>query len=78
MKKSEMQTVVDYVNVQSDYLYEFIRDKTVNDEDRVHFKNELANLCKFMQEAKDKGFDVANACYPLDNKLKEVQDGSRC
>lgn len=77
MKRSEMQTVVDYVNVQSDYLYEFMNDRTVNDKDRVEFKNDLADLCKFMQEAKNKGLNVANACYPLDKKL-EVLDDSRC
>lgn len=77
MKRSEMQTVVDYVNVQSDYLYEFMYDKTTNDEDRVEFKSNLADLCKFMQEAKAKGFDVTNACYPLDKKL-EVLNDSRC
>lgn len=74
MTRKELQTVVDYVNVQSDYLYEFIRDKTTNDEDKVQFKNELANLCKFMQEAKNKGLNVANACYPLDKKIELIKE----
>jgi len=74
MTRKEFQTVVDYVNVQSDYLYEFMRDKTTNNEDRVEFKNDLTDLCKFMQEAKDRGFDVTNNCYSLDSKLEVLND----
>lgn len=74
MKREAFQTVVDYINVQSDYLYEFINDKTVNDEDKVIFKKDLTNLCEFMQAAKDKGFNVDDNCYSLDKKL-EVLNG---
>jgi len=76
MKRSEMQTVVDCVNVQSDYLYEFMCDKTTNAEDRIKFKKDLADLCKFMQEAKTRGLDITNAYYPLEKKL-EVLNGRR-
>lgn len=70
MKRKAFQTVVDYVNVQSDYLYEFINDKTVNDEDKAIFKKDLTNLCEFMQVAKDKGFNVDDNCYSLAKKLE--------
>lgn len=76
MKRKAFQTVVDYINVQSDYLYEFMNDKTVNDKDRIEFKKDLTDLCEFMQAAKDKGFNVDNNCYPLTKKL-EVLNGKQ-
>lgn len=74
MKRKAFQTVVDYINVQSDYLYEFMNDKTVNDKDRIKFKEDLTDLCEFMQAAKAKGFNADNSCYPLAKKL-EVLNG---
>ena len=74
MKRKAMQTVVDYINVQSDYLYEFIKDKTVNERDKIEFKKDLTNLCEFMQAAKDKGFDINSNCYPLERKIELIKE----
>ena len=72
MKRMQMQKVVDYVNVQSDYLWEFINDKSTSPKDRAEFLNDLNSLCSFMLEAREKGFNVDNSCYPLDKKLAKL------
>lgn len=69
MKRIQMQKVVDYVNVQSDYLWEFINDKNTSPEDKTEFLNDLNSLCSFMLEAREKGFNVDNSCYALDKKM---------
>lgn len=70
MTKKQMQTVVDAVNMQSDYYFEFLHDKDVNAEDKETYKKDLGALCIFLQEAEKKGFDVANTCYPLKDKVE--------
>lgn len=75
MKRSSMQTVVDYVNVQSDFLWEFINDKNTLPEDRAEFLSNLKDLCDFLIEARDKGFNVDNTTYPLDKKVAKTKLG---
>lgn len=70
MTRKQMQTVVDAVNVQSDYYFEFLCDKDVNSEDKEVYRKDLSDLCIFMQRAKEMGFDVANTCYPLKDKVE--------
>lgn len=72
MKRMQMQKVVDYVNVQSDYLWEFINDESTSPKDRAEFLNDLNSLCNFMLEAREKGFNVDNSCYPLDKKVAKL------
>lgn len=78
MTKKQMQTVVDAVNVQSDYYFEFLHDKDVDAEDKETYRKDLGDLCIFMQRAKEMGFDVENRCYPLERKVailsKEVKN----
>lgn len=72
MTKKQMQTVVDTVNVQSDYLWEFINDGHTLPEDRAKFLGDLNDLCTFMLEAREKGLNVNNSCYPLDKKVAKL------
>lgn len=72
MKRTQMQTVVDCVNVQSDCLWEFINDKNTHPKDRAQFLKELNDLCTFMLEAQKKGFDVSKSCYSLDKKVARL------
>lgn len=72
MKKAQMQTVVDYVNVQTDYLWEFINDESICPDDRAAFLKELNDLCTFMLEARKLGFDVSKSCYSLDKKVAKL------
>lgn len=72
MTKKQMQTVVDAVNVQSDYYFEFLHDKDVDAEDKKVYREDLKALCVFLQEAKKKGFDTENTCYPLEDKVAEL------
>lgn len=69
MTREQMQTVVDAVNMQSDYYFEFLHDKDVDSKDKETYRKELGDLCAFMQEAEKKGFDVTNTCYPLERKV---------
>lgn len=69
MTREQMQTVVDAVNMQSDYYFEFLHDKDVASEDKETYRKELGDLCAFMQEAGKKGFDVENRCYSLEDKV---------
>lgn len=69
MTREQRQTVVDAVNMQSDYYFEFLHDKDVDAEDKETYRKELGDLCIFLQEAEKKGFDVANTCYPLERKV---------
>lgn len=72
MKRKGMQTVVDYVNVQSDALWEFINDKFVHPDDRAKFLADLNDLCSFLEEAKNKGFSVDACIYSLDEKIAKL------
>lgn len=72
MKRTQMQTVVNHVVVQSDYLMEFINDKSTNAVDRMCFMKELKDLCDFLLEARKMRFNVDNGCYPLDKKIAKL------
>lgn len=72
MTRKQMQTVVDAVNVQSDYYFEFLCDKDVNSEDKEVYRKDLSDLCIFLQESEKKGFDISNTCYPLGRKVKAL------
>ena len=74
MKRSTMQVVVDYVNVQSDMLYEVVRDESAHPQDRVECRADLKELCTFMMEVSKQGFNVDNGCYKLADKIKVLED----
>ena len=71
---SEMQTVVDFLQIQHDTLYEMIVDKTTTEKDREEYKKDEKALRKFFLAAKEKGLDISKSIYPLDEKIKHIEE----
>lgn len=70
----EMQTVVDYLQVQHDTLFEIIVDKDSNEKDIEECKKDELPLRKFFLAAKEKGLDISKSIYPLDEKIKRIEE----
>lgn len=70
----EMQTVVDYLQVQHDALFEIIVSKDSNEEDIKVCKRDELPLRKFFLAAKEKGLDISKSLYPLDKKIKHIEE----
>lgn len=71
---NEMQTVVDFLQVQHDTLFEMIADKTTTEEDREEYRKDEKALRKFLLAAHEKGLDTNKSLYPLEKKVKLIEE----
>ena len=74
LTKEEMQTVVDYLQVQHDTLFEIIVDKNANETDKEVYRKDEKALRKFFLAAKEKGLDISKSAYPLEKKIKLIEE----
>ena len=74
LTRSELQTVVDFLQVQHDALFEMIVDKSTTEKDREAQKKDEKALCKFFLAAQEKGLDISKSLYPLENKIKHIEE----
>lgn len=70
----EMQTVVDFLQVQHDTLFEIIVSKDSDERDVRECKKDELPLRKFFLAAKEKGLDISKSIYPLDEKIKRIEE----
>ena len=69
---NEMQTVVDFLQVQHGTLFEMIVDKSTTEKDREEYKKDEKALRKFLLAAQEKGLDISKSSYTLENKIKYI------
>ena len=74
LTRSELQTVVDFLQVQHDSLFEMIVDKNTTEKDREEYKKDEKVLRKFFLAAQEKGLDISKSIYPLENKIKHIEE----
>ena len=74
LTRNEMQTVVDFLHVQHDALFEMIMDKATTEEDKEVYKESEKSLRKFLLAAQEKGLDISKSLYPLENKIKYIEE----
>lgn len=74
LTRDEMQAVVDFLQVQHDTLFEIIVDKTTMEEDREECKKDEKALRKFFLAAQEKGLDISKSIYPLEEKIKRIEE----
>ena len=74
LTRNEMQTVVDFLQVQHDTLFEMIVDKSTTEKDRKEYKKDEKSLRKFLLAAQEKGLDISKSLYPLENKIKHIEE----
>lgn len=74
LTKEEMQVVIDYLQVQHDSLFEMIVDKTTTEEDRMSCRKDEKALRKFLLAAQEKGLDISKSMYPLEKKIKLIEE----
>lgn len=74
LTRDEMQAVVDCLQVQHDTLFEIIVDKNSNEEDIKISKKDELSLRKFFLAAKEKGLDISKSMYPLEKKIKLIEE----
>lgn len=74
LTKDEMQAVVDYLQVQHDSLFEIIVSKDSHEEDIKECKKDELSLRKFFLAAKEKGLDISKSLYPLEKKIKLIEE----
>ena len=74
LTRDEMQVVVDCLQVQHDTLYEIIMDKDTVERDREECKKDEKAIRKFLLAAKEKGLDISKSMYPLEKKIKLIEE----
>ena len=74
LTRNELQTVVDFLQVQHDTLFEMIVDKSTTEKDKEEYKKDERALRKFLLAAKEKGLDISKSLYPLENKIKHIEE----
>ena len=74
LTRNELQTVVDFLQVQNDTLFEMIMDKSTTEKDREEYKKDEKALRKFLLAAMEKGLDISKSLYPLENKIKHIEE----
>ena len=74
LTRNEMQKVVDFVQVQHDTLFEMIVDKSTTEKDKEVYKESEKSLRKFLLAAQEKGLDISKSLYPLENKIKYIEE----
>ena len=78
LTRDEMQTVVDFLQVQHDTLFEMIVDKNTTGKDREEYKKDEKSLRKFLLAAQEKKLDMSKSLYPLENKIKHIEEMEKC
>lgn len=73
LTRNELQTVVDFLQVQHDTLFEMIVDKSTTEKDEEEYKKDERALRKFLLAAKERGLDISKSLYPLENKIKHIE-----
>ena len=74
LTRDEMQVVVDFLQVQHDTLCEIIMDKDTVERDREECKKDEKAIRKFFLAAKEKGLDISKSMYPLEKKIKLIEE----
>lgn len=74
LTRDEMQVAVDCLQVQHDTLYEIIMDKDTVERDREECKKDEKAIRKFLLAAKEKGLDISKSMYPLEKKIKLIEE----
>ena len=74
LTRNEMQVVVDFLQVQHDSLFEMIMDKTTIEKDREKCEKDEKALRKFLLAAQEKGLDISKSMYPLEKKIKLIEE----
>ena len=74
LTRNEMQTVVDFLQVQHDTLFEMIVDKSTTEKDKEEYKKDERALRKFLLAAKEKGLGISKSLYPLENKIEHIEE----
>lgn len=74
LTRDEMQAVVDYLQVQHDALFEIIVDKDSTEEDKKESRKDEKALRKFFLAAQEKGLDISKSMYPLEKKVKLIEE----
>ena len=74
LTRNELQTVVDFLQVQHDTLFEVIVDKSTTEKDKEEYKKDERALRKFLLAAKKRGLDIGKSLYPLENKIRHIEE----
>ena len=74
LTRDEMQTVVDFLQVQHDTLFEMFVDETTTEKDKEEYRRDEKALRKFLLAAREKGLDISKSLYPLGDKIKYIGD----
>lgn len=74
LTRDEMQTVVDFLQVQHDTLFEMFVDETTTEKDKEECRRDEKALRKFLLAAREKGLDISKSLYPLGDKIKYMGD----
>ena len=74
LTRDEMQAIVDYLQIQHDTLFEMIVDKTTTEEDKKVCRKDEKALRKFFLAAQEKGLDISKSMYPLEKKIKLIEE----
>ena len=74
LTRDEMQTVVDFLQVQHDTLFEMFVDETTTEKDKEECKRDEKALRKFLLAARERGLDISKSLYPLGDKIKYIGD----
>lgn len=74
LTRDEMQTVVDYLLIQHDVLFEIIVDKDVTEKDKKECRKDEKALRKFFLAAQEKGLDISKSLYSLERKVKLIEE----
>ena len=72
LTRNEMQTVVNFLQVQHDTLFEMLMDKATTEKDKEVYKKDEKSLRKFLLAAQEKGLDISKSLYPLEYKIKRI------
>lgn len=74
LTRNELQTAVDFLQVQHDTLFEMIVDKSTTEKDREEYKKDERALRKFLLAAMERGLDISKSLYPLENKIRHIEE----
>lgn len=73
LTRSEMQTVVDFLQIQHDTLFEMFVDETATEKDKEECRRNEKALRKFLLAAQERGLDISKSLYPLGDKIKYME-----
>ena len=74
LTRDELQTVVDFLQVQNDTLFEMIVDKSTTEKDREEYEKDERAIRKFLLAAMEKGLDIRKKLVSTGNKIKHIEE----